>query len=186
MHRASVVAAFALAAACGHVETPTVDAHASADAPEVADAPDDAALPPDAKPGQSKYTNSSNWSCASGSDCEDIYDFDVNASDMLTATVSGITGNSVPRLSLYKGATATGTNAFDNLTAPICGVSDMDLAAGPVQVSAAHYRLAVGRDWLKSAGSGGNYTITVTTTAASLSPEGQTSNDTASSEGHCP
>ncbi len=174
-------------AACGHVETPTVDAHKAADAPATADAPPPPdARPPDAMPGVRTFTANSTWNnCPTQVDCEDVYDFDVAASGTVSATVSAVTMNSVPRLELFQGTATTGTNLFDNAATPVCGTMDTDLSAGPTAVAATHYRLAAGRDWGNSAGLTGTYTITITATV-DLDNVSQTADDAPSNLPHCP
>jgi hypothetical protein len=189
--------ALVLAAACGKVLPPAVDAHTGidgalnadamedVDAPAAADAKAPDGHPADAMPGTKTFTANSMWACASGADCEDVYDFDASASGTVTVTVSAVTGNSVPRLELFKGSTTTGTNLFDNAATPVCGTMDASLTGGPTTVVATHYRLAVGRDWGNSAGSGGNYALTITS-SVDMNNLGQTADDAASNLPHCP
>jgi hypothetical protein len=186
------------AAACGKVVN-APDASHVADAPVTADAPiADApitidapvmidARPPDGATGSTTFTSNSQWSCASLTDCEDVYDFDVAASAKITATISAVTGASTPRLGLFAGTTTTGTDLFTGAAKDLCSASnqqDVDLTGGPVTVAAGHYRLTVGRDWNASAGAAGTYTITITSTVTLSNPT-QSADDQASNQPHC-
>ena len=172
------IASFALAlAACGHVNT-------SSDAPLPADAkPVDTAVAVDA---QLSFTMNGMWSCTVSIDCEDIYDFDVPAGGSVTAKITAVTNSSATRLALFAGTSTSSTDLFTGDGMAACSISqDTDFSQGPTLVSPGHYRLAVGRDSQNSANQSGTYTITIDVTTG-LSNVSQTSDDTASNQGHCP
>jgi hypothetical protein len=176
MRITSALLAFALAA-CGHVNT-------TPDASHAADAAVDTSMAADAS---LTFTMAGAWSCSpTGTDCEDIYDFDVTAASMITVDLTAVTGPSLPRLGLFAGTTTSATNLFTGSSTAACApTQDTDYSQGPTLVSPGHYRVTVGRDWGKSVSSDGTYTVKITATNA-LSNVSQTSNDTASNQGHCP
>src|SRR5215471_9622551 len=146
-----VLASTVLLGACGKVVPPAADAHPTADAAPAADAP------------PSTYTNSTGWSCASSTDCEDVYDLVFTAPGTVSVKVSPVSTDSMARLAIFAGTATTGKNLFNNTANVICGSGQgADVSGGPLSVSAGHYQLAVGRDWGFSLSSDGTYTVTVT------------------------
>ena len=192
MMRSSFVFLVLGAAACGNVKPSSVDAPAGAiDAPAGAidspvSLPD--AGPPDAPAGTTTFTKDGAWNCASGIDCEDVYDFDIPSSSSVNVAITLVTGNSTARTGLFAGTATTGTNKWNNAATDLCSTQntqDIDLNAGPVTVAAGHYRLTVGRDWGFSAGAAGTYTVTFRSSAG-LSAQGATADDQTSNQAHCP
>jgi hypothetical protein len=127
------------------------------------------------------YQVSSSWSCGSGVDCQDVYDLDLPAGASLVINLTGITGNSVPRLALFgPGSALSGTNLLNDSTNDReCVGQNINDSVAVVAGAAGVYRLAVGRDWGASAGATGNYTLTVTS-SLDFVPLGRTVDNTAS------
>jgi hypothetical protein len=179
MIRASAFA-LVLAAACGKVETPTVDAHGNADATPTADAH----IGPDAAP--ATWTNTSGWSCASNIDCQDVYTVTFTDADVLNVNVTNISSESQARLAVFAGSATTGTNLVTNTTNVACGNGQgAAMTSGAINVTPGTYAIAVGRDWGFSAGATGTYTVTVTANNPFVAPT-QAADDAASNQGHCP
>jgi len=181
------------AAACGNVKPTSFDAPGgSIDAPAgTIDAklitPDAPPGTPDAPAGTTSFTKDAAWNCASGVDCEDVYDFDVAASSQVTVAITSVTMSSTPRTGLFKGTTTTGTNLWNNAATDLCSTQnkqDIDLNAGPVTIGPGHYRLTVGRDWGFSASATGTYTVTFHSSTA-ISAQGATADDQASNQAPC-
>jgi hypothetical protein len=168
---------------CGSVSG-GIDANNHHDAPRPVDSAVDAAAP-DAT-SMTMFTSMGSWSCAVNVDCEDTFDFVMHATSSVTVTVTGVTGNSVPRIGLFAGAMTTGTNLMNNTAADNCGTQNTNLTGGPITLAmTGPYRLAIGRDWLKSAGATGNYMVSLTSTV-NFSGGAAVANDQASNQAHCP
>ena len=135
------------------------------------------------------YQTNSNWVCATGVDCQDVYDFYSPAATSVSISVNGITGASVVRLALFDGGAVNSVNRLNGgFTDRQCvGQNVSDSIASPALPTGQH-RLAVGRDWGSSAGATGNYSLQVTTNNIPLAVTGQTTNDTPSAfaTGTCP
>ncbi len=125
---------------------------------------------------------SSDWDCAAGQSCQDVYDFFVTEGEEVTFTVSGITGQSVDRLALYApGEALDSRNLLTGTTADrLCGGQNVgDTTHTWIPHTTGTFRVAVGRDWGASAGAVGNYRLDVTSLDGPISLT-QTSDDTSS------
>lgn len=131
------------------------------------------------------FVFNSGWTCAASTDCQDVYDFTITnpiVADVLTISVTGITGTSALRLSAF--APGSGLNGVNLLnggnTDRRCVAADTnDTATFNNQTVTGTYRVGVGRDWNNSSGASGTYTLTVSYSSAKLTSLGQTVNDTA-------
>jgi hypothetical protein len=166
------------AAGCGNVNQPGADAATAIDAEGPApDACVDCTM---------QFGNDSGWDCPSNVDCVDVYDFETFDANAVTVTVTAVTGSSCPRLALFAGSAATGTNLMNAGTTDVCQLTqDTDLMVGPVTMGApGHYQLTVGRDWGFSGGAAGTYTVDATFTRPVIAG-GQQADDVASSDPPC-
>lgn len=142
---------------------------------------------PAAPNGTTSYTKSLGWTCASGVDCQDVFDFQMTAGTTVTFKVTNVSSGSVAELALYgPGSALSGTNLFTgNATAVLCNVGascDNNTAGQAIENFAithtGTYRLTVTRNWGFSCGGSGTYDLSVTS-ASTFQPLGQTSDDTA-------
>lgn len=135
------------------------------------------------------FTAASGWNCAFGVNCQDVYDFTTVTSTPVTVAVTSVTGNSVVRMAVFDGNTLNTTNRLNGkLTDRMCVPQNTNDSATSASLPSGLHRIAIGRDWNSSGGASGTYIVTITTANAPLSPNGSTSNDTASqlSGGACP
>lgn len=127
------------------------------------------------------FTAASGWNCAAGVNCQDVYDFTTVASTPVTVAATSVTGNSVIRMAVFDGSTLNTTNRLNsNLADRMCGAPNANDSATSASLPTGLHRIAIGRDWNSSLGTGGTYFVTISTTNTPLSPNGLTSNDTAS------
>lgn len=118
------------------------------------------------------------WNCAAGTSCQDVYDITFDATSNVTLAVTAVTGASVLRLGAFAPGTAlTGANLLTGLSSDRqCVGQDTSDSVTFRAIAAGVYRIAVARDWGSSAGAGGTYTLTVTSTRP-LVPGSQTVSD---------
>ncbi len=125
------------------------------------------------------------WTCASGTNCQDVFDVTLSAGSALTIAVSNVSSGSVSQIALYApGVALGGTNLLTGNTNELrctAGAGCASYTAGE-QVSAfpitqsGTYRLAVTREWGTSCGGTGTYHLSLTSTAA-IQVTGQTVED---------
>ena len=111
------------------------------------------------------FTTKGTWMCANGVNCQDVYEFAFGQGAVVTIQVSGVTGSSVTRLAAFgPGVPLNGANLLTGLAndRACVGANLPDTVTFGPTVATGLYNLAVGRDWSKSAGATGNYTLTVT------------------------
>ncbi|PJZ68973.1 hypothetical protein CH373_07850 [Leptospira perolatii] len=119
-------------------------------------------------------TTDDSWSCSSLVNCQNVYDVEFTATDTLTISVTSVTNASVLRLALYApNVPLNGTNFLNGSTndrtcpnPPTYLNQDQPDTVTTSITSTGVYQVVVGRDWNSSANSGGNYTLTLTTTAS--------------------
>ncbi|MCE9597452.1 MAG: hypothetical protein K8S54_05740 [Spirochaetia bacterium] len=131
------------------------------------------------------FVINSNWNCGATTDCQDVNDFVITnpvASDVLTVTVSAVTGTSTIRMSVFApGSGLNGVNLINGGTTDhrCFGTNVGDSVTVNNQTTTGTYRVGLGRDWNNSSGNTGTYTLTVSYSAAKLAYTGQTLDDTA-------
>lgn len=125
--------------------------------------------------GTTSFSTNAGWTCASGTDCQDVFDITVTAGSVLTIRVTNVSDGSVSQLALYgPGVALGGTNLLTGSTKEsFCragtGCSDFtggEQALNVLAAAAGTYRVAVTRNWGKSCGSSGTYKLDVTSTVA--------------------
>jgi hypothetical protein len=93
----------------------------------------------------------SNWTCAAGVSCEDLFDFNVPANTRVTMRVTRVTGSSILRLAAF-GPNVFNTNNF--LTGDRrdwnCNGTNTDTVSF-TSTTAGIYRFAIGRDGTSTA-----------------------------------
>lgn len=131
-------------------------------------------------------TINGDWDCSPlTNNCQDVYDFRISsavAADSITISVSNITGTSVLRMAVFgPGSTLNATNLINSgLADHRCFGQDVgDSVSISGATGAGLYRIAIGRDWGLSAGSGGLYTLAVSMNAPKLAFIAQTADNAA-------
>jgi hypothetical protein len=131
------------------------------------------------------YGGSLGWVCLSGQNCQDVFDFTIDAGSVLTIRVSNVSAGSVAQMALYApGVAPGGTNLLTGTTRELrCTTgADCNLFTAGEHVDsytaavAGTYRLAVTRNWSNSCSGSGTYRLDVTSTKP-FTVLGQTVND---------
>jgi hypothetical protein len=118
-----------------------------------------------------------------------VYDFTTLTSTLVTVAVTSVTGHSVVRMAVFDGSALNTTNRLNGKpTDRMCVAQNTNDSATSASLPTGLHRIAIGRDWNSSVSASGTYLVTISTANAPLSPNGSTSNDTASqlSGGTCP
>ena len=112
------------------------------------------------------FSASSNWSCATGVSCQDVFDFETFVPTSVTVSVTSITGASVLRLAAFDGNALNTVNRLNGNSADrrCTGQNVSDTATTTTPLAPGLHRFAIGRDWDNSAGASGTYTVTFTAT----------------------
>lgn len=125
--------------------------------------------------GVTNFTGNFGWNCASGVNCQDVFDFTVAAGSVLTVRVSNVSNESASQIALYgPGVALGGTNLLTGTTkelrcivASSCsGFTAGEQKTGITATQAGTYRLAVTRDWGFSCGASGTYRVEMTSNVA--------------------
>ena len=128
------------------------------------------------------------WICASGINCQDVFDLQLTAGSVLTIRVTNVSSGSVAQLALYGPSVALGgVNLLTTTTKELrclAGAGCSTFTAGEhvdaiTVTQTGTYRLAITRDWGTSCGGTGTYRLDVTSTQA-FQVMGQTVEDQAS------
>lgn len=125
----------------------------------------------------------SSWSCAFAEDCQDVFPIYLPSGSVLDVTLDNLSGSSQGLVALYApGVALGGINLLTNNTddASCFGQDLAESFTGIAVPSAGVYLVTVTRDWGTSAGSGGNYRLTINSNKWIDSSAGQTANDTPS------
>lgn len=119
------------------------------------------------------YTVSGGWTCLSGESCQDVYDLTVPSGTQLRIHHENLTGTSVSRMALFApGSPLSGTNLLWGSAWDVsCFGQDQDQTLGTSTLSAGTYRLAIGRDWGRSAGASGTYDLWLEVLAGAVAVE---------------
>ncbi|MCB9681218.1 MAG: hypothetical protein H6733_07070 [Alphaproteobacteria bacterium] len=102
------------------------------------------------------------WECAVSTSCQDVYDVDLVAGTTVDLTVYAVSGSSVVRLAMFPPGTALdGTNALLGGTYDqMCWTQNTSAQRSSFHIdTTGTWRVAVGRDWGASSGTGGTYTF---------------------------
>jgi len=138
--------------------------------------------------GVTRFDANYGWTCASSTNCQDVFDFGIAAGSVITIRVNNVSSGSVSQLALYApGVALGGVNLLTGNTNELrCSAgSSCEAFTGGEQVSsyavvtAGTYRIAVTREWDTSCGSTGTYHIELASTK-SFQIIGQTREDAAS------
>ena len=125
--------------------------------------------------GTTSFSGNFGWTCATGVNCQDVFDFTVAAGSVLTVRVSNVEAGSASQIALYAPGTALGgTNLLTGTTKELrCTVAaNCSLFTGGEQkvgitaTQAGTYRLAVTRDRGVSCGATGTYRVELTSSIA--------------------
>lgn len=114
--------------------------------------------------GQTVYEVTSNWDCATSEDCQDVYEMEFKLGTQLSIVVDGVTNSSVVKLAVYGPNSALGgTNIITGNSKELsCSGQEETASAFNVKVvDAGIHKIAITRDWGSSAGSSGNYKLTI-------------------------
>lgn len=126
------------------------------------------------------FTTTQSWSCGSGVNCQDVYDFQPATGpgsffSAVTVSVGGLDANSAARMAVFNsGGSLNSTNALNGLSSPSytqCaakGIAD----SRTTSTIFSPFRVAIGRDAAKSTAgtNGGTYTVTISTNNTPLFP----------------
>ena len=125
--------------------------------------------------GVTTFSGNFGWNCASGINCQDVFDFTVAAGSVLTVRVNNVSADSASQLALYGPGVALGginlltgtTKELRCLVAASCSAFTAGEAkVGVTATQAGTYRLAVTRDWGLSCGATGTYHVEMTSNVA--------------------
>ncbi|MEZ5006556.1 MAG: hypothetical protein R2728_07690 [Chitinophagales bacterium] len=114
--------------------------------------------------GQTVYEVTSNWACSTGEDCQDVYEMEFKLGTQLSIVVDGVTNASVVKLAVYGPNSALGgTNLITGNTKELnCNDQNEGESKFNLKVlDAGIHKIAITRDWGSSAGSSGNYKLTI-------------------------
>jgi hypothetical protein len=138
--------------------------------------------------GVTSFTGSFGWTCASSTDCQDVFDFNFEAGSVITIRVNHVSPGSASQLAFYAPGVALGgvnllTGNSKELRCTSASACDgftvgEQLNSYAVAVGGS-YRIAVTREWGSSCGGTGTYRLEVTSTKA-FQHLGQTKEDTPS------
>ncbi len=135
--------------------------------------------------GVTSFTGNFGWTCATGTNCQDVFNFTVVAGSVFTIRVNTVSSGSVAQLALYgPGVALGGINLLTGTTSELrcTNAGSCTAFTGGEQVNAitlaqgGTYRLAVTREWGNSCGGTGTYRLEVTSTVA-FQVAGQTVED---------
>ena len=121
--------------------------------------------------GVTSFTGNFGWNCASGVNCQDVFDFTVAAGSVLTVRVNNVALGSASRIALYGPGVALGganlltgtTNELRCIIANDCNLfTGGEQKVGVTATQVGTYRLAVTRDWGFSCGATGTYHVEMT------------------------
>lgn len=112
---------------------------------------------------QKKLSTSGSWTCANGTSCQDVYEVDLEAGAVVTIKVSDLTGSSNARLAAFgPGESLDGNNALLGTNSDhLCAEQGADDEASFFTGQAGTWRIAIGRDWARSAGASGSYSVSI-------------------------
>jgi len=125
--------------------------------------------------GNTTFTGTYGWTCATGVNCQDVFDFTVTAGSVLTIKVSNVTDGSASQIALYgPGVALGGVNLLTGTTKELrCTVAAScslytggEQKVGVTAATTGTYRLAITRDWGVSCGATGTYKVEMTSTVA--------------------
>lgn len=114
------------------------------------------------------FSGTFGWTCSSGVNCQDVFDFTITAGSVLTVRVNNVSAGSASRIALYgPGTSLGGTNLLTGTTSELrcTNATNCDLFTGGEQKvgltvnQTGTYRLAVTRDWGVSCGATGTYRV---------------------------
>jgi hypothetical protein len=132
---------------------------------------DDAGTNPVKPPLITSFSQSQAWTCASSTNCQDVFDVHFSDGSVVTFKATDVTGGSIVQLALYApGTPLGGTNLFTGTLNELrCGtVTDCDSMPEGQAVSdfvipvEGTYRFAITRDWAESCGGSGAYHLSIT------------------------
>lgn len=135
--------------------------------------------------GVTSYTETFDWECAAGTNCQDVFDFEFQAGSTISITVNQVSSGSVAQLALYgPGVALGGVNLLTgtqnelrcNETADCNAHTDGQSVASVAIAQAGRHRVAVTRHWGNSCGGSGTYALSVTS-ATPFVVTGQTAED---------
>lgn len=113
---------------------------------------------------QDELSTSGSWTCANGTSCQDVYELDLEAGAVVTIKVSDLTGSSNARLAAFgPNESLDGNNALLGTNSDhLCAAQGADDEARFFTDQAGTWRIAIGRDWGRSAGASGSYSVSIT------------------------
>ncbi len=111
------------------------------------------------------YEKQGAWICTVSETCEDVYQFEFKAGSRISIGIEEITGKSVVSLDFFAefgefggpNLLTNGGNTYHNCTGQDENISLTNLLISTEGI----YNLAVARDWGKSAGADGTYSLTI-------------------------
>jgi len=131
---------------------------------------DDSGEPDD---GVTTFSANYGWTCANSINCQDVFDFSIEAGSVITIRVNTVSSGSVSQLAFYAPGVALGglnllTGNAHELRCTSGGSCEAFTTGEQVNsyavATGGTYRIAVTREWDTSCGSTGTYHIEVTST----------------------
>ena len=138
--------------------------------------------------GVTSFSGTYGWTCASSTDCQDVFDLSIEAGSVLTIRVNNVSSGSASQLAFYAPGVALGglnlltgnTRELRCTSASACeGFTVGEQVNSYAVAVGGTYRIAVTREWDSSCGGTGTYRLAVTSTKA-FQHFGQTKEDTPS------
>lgn len=135
--------------------------------------------------GVTSFSGNYGWTCPTGQNCQDVFDFTFTAGSSVTIQVNSVSDGSVSQLALYAPGVALGgnnmltgtTKELRCLNANDCSLFTAGEQATNIAIpTTGTYRLGITRDWGLSCGASGTYHLSVTATK-SFTAGGQTRED---------
>ena len=126
---------------------------------------------PEPQKGIKQFAGSYGWTCASGQNCQDVFEMELEKGSIATFQAGPVSAGSVAQIALYApGIALGGVNLFTGTTKELlCNVASKceENQAGQLKSNFAIpatgvYQFAVSRDWGKSCEAKGTYKIKIT------------------------
>lgn len=116
------------------------------------------------------YTGSHGWKCASGTDCQDVFELELKKGAKVDFKIGSVSDGSVAQIALYAPNTALGTTNLFTLslnelrcnTGTDCGdYTEGEAVNAFIAPQDGRYLLAITREWGTSCGGEGTYELSL-------------------------
>jgi len=112
---------------------------------------------------QDELSTSGSWTCAIGTSCQDVYELDLESGAVVTIRVSDLTGSSNARIAaIAPGGSLDGDNVLLGTNSDrLCAAQGAEEEAQFFTDQAGTWQIAVVRDWARSGGASGTYSLSI-------------------------